>query len=233
MHKSEKRPSATYLLNELNKLKTQQKYLEATQLTLKPISHIPTELNELNDLECLKIEQDLNLATLEEKLRHDAFHLHDLVKNLRCEMLTEDGLCKFNTKHYRERIEAIDQQQRELETKNVQQLKHLKLELVNIDSELQPLMTNLDLLQKTPTLKTKINAMTMRRAQSAPIEKSDCDDVRRFDRYVKEHHGHTGGWIEEEHLLFIKMKNKHNNNIEQVCAAFKAFLMGKKYSELM
>lgn len=67
----------------------------------------------------------------------------------------------------------------------------------------------------------------MRRAQSAPIDKSDCDDVRRFDRYLKEHSGHTGGWIEEEHLLFIKMKNKHSNNIEQICAAFEAFLIGK------
>lgn len=228
MHKSEKRPSATFILQELTKLKTQQKYLEATQMTLKPISHIPSELNELNDLECLKIEQDLNLTTMVDKLKHDAFQLTDMITTLRTEMLTDDGLCKFNTKQYRERVEIIDQKQRELETKNIQQQKHLKLEYDKIENELQPLMYNLDLLQKSSTLKTnKINALSMRRVQSAPIDKSDCDDVRRFDRYVQEYNGHTGGWMDEEHLLFIKMKNKHNNNMEQICLAFKAFLIGK------
>lgn len=227
MQKTEKRPSATYLFNELTKLKTQQKYLDATQMTLKPIGHMPSELNELNDLECLKIELDLNFVTLEEKLKYDAFRMQELVKNVRCEMLSDDGLCKFNTKQFRERIESIDQLQRELESKNAHQMKTLKMECRHIEDELQPLMNNLDLLQKMPTMKNKINAMSMRRAQSAPIDKSDCDDIRCFDRFLKEHNGHTGGWMDEEHLLFIKMKNKHNNNIEQICAAFKAFLIGK------
>lgn len=163
MQKSEKKPSATYLLNELTKLKTQLKYLEATQMTLKPVSHLPSELNELNELECLKIEQDLNLVTLEDKLKHDAFRLHDLVKDVRCKMLSVDGLCKFNTKQYRERIEVIDQLQRELESKNAQQLNTLKSEYCKIEDELLPLMNNLDLMQKTPTIKNRINAISMRR----------------------------------------------------------------------
>lgn len=163
MQKSEKKPSATYLMNELTKLKTQLKYLEATQMTLKPVSHLPSELNELNELECLKIEQDLNLVTLEDKLKHDAFRLHDLVKDVRCEMLSVDGLCKFNTKQYRERIEVIDQLQRELESKNAQQLNTLKSEYCQIEDELLPLMNNLDLMQKTPTIKNRINAISMRR----------------------------------------------------------------------
>lgn len=163
MQKSEKKPSATYLMNELTKLKTQLKYLEATQMTLKPVSHLPSELNELNELECLKIEQDLNLVTLEDKLKHDAFRLHDLVKDVRCEMLSVDGLCKFNTKQYRERIEVIDQLQRELESKNALQLNTLKSEYCQIEDELLPLMNNLDLMQKTPTIKNQINAISMRR----------------------------------------------------------------------
>lgn len=227
MHRSAKKPSATHLLSELNKLRTQQKYLEATQMTLKPVSQTPSELNDLNELECLKIEQELNLATLEERLKHDTFRLHDLIRNVHCEMLNDNGLCRFNAKQYRERIQAIDQQQRELEVKNSKQLTGLKVEYSSIETELGPLMANLDLLQRTPTIKNKINAISvLRRAQSAPIDKSDCDDVRRFDRYVKEHNGHTGGWIDEEHLFFIKMKNKYNGNIAQIFAAFKTFLIG-------
>lgn len=230
MHRSDtKKPSSTHLLNELNKLKTQQKYMEATQMILKPVSHMPSELNELNELECLKIEQDLNLVTLEDRLKYDAFRLRDLICDIHCEMLNANGLCKFNAKQYRERIQAIDQHQREFEIKNLKQLNCLKLEYSSIENELQPLMTNLDLLQRMPTtIKNKANVINvLRRAQSAPIDKSDCDDVRRFDRYLKEHGGHTGGWIDEEHLFFIKMKNKYNGSIEQICGAFKAFLIGK------
>lgn len=227
MQTSKKRPTSTNLLGELTKIKTQQKYLEATQVVLKPMSQMSAELSDLNDLECLKIEQDLNFTALEEQLKQDAMHLQNLVRNVRCEMLTDNGFCTFNTKQYRERIETIDQLQRELEAKNLRQLNCLKTEFRQIESDLEPLMSNLDLLQRTPTIKKQITAINMRRTQSAPIDKSDCDDVRRFDRFLKEHNGHTGGWIDEEHLLFIKMKNKHSNSIEQICAAFKAFLIGK------
>lgn len=227
MQRSDKKPSATHLLGELTKLKTQQKYLEATQVTLKPVSNTPSEASELNDFECLKIEQDLNTAAITDKLKHDAFRLRDMVKEFRSEMLNVDSLCKFNTKQYRERIEIIDQQQRELDAKNLDQLKKLKMEYCKIESELLPLMNNLDLVEKMPTIKNKISALNMRRVQSASIEKTDSDVVRRFDKYLKEHNGHTGGWIQEEHLLFVKLKNKHNNSIEQICEAFQAFLVGK------
>lgn len=232
MHKPDKKkPCSTHLLNELNKLKTQQKYMEATQMILKPVSRMPSELNELNELECLKIEQDLNLVSLDDRLKYDTFRLRDLIRDVHCEMLNAAGLCKFNAKQYRERIQAIDQHQRELEMKNSKQLNCLKLEYGSIEHELQPLMTNLDLLRRTPTtttIKNKVNVISvLRRAQSAPIDKSDCDDVRRFDRYLKERGGHTGGWIDEEHLFFIKMKNKYNGSIEQICGAFEAFLIGK------
>ncbi|XP_055296953.1 coiled-coil domain-containing protein 112-like [Sitodiplosis mosellana] len=232
MQRTDKKPNATHLLIELTKLKTQQKYLEATQASLKPVSHTPSEASELNDLEYLKIEQDLNTSALTDKLKHDAFRLHDMVNDFRCEMLNVASLCKFNTKQYRERIEVIDQQQRELDAKNLDQLKQLKMEYCNIESELLPLMSNLDLLEKMPTIKNKISTLNMRRVQSAPIDKTDSDDVRRFDRYLKEHNGHTGGWIQEEHLLFVKLKNKHNNSIEQICAAFQAFLVDKNEKEI-
>lgn len=189
---------------------------------------MPSELNELNELECFKIEQDLNFVAIEDRLKYDTFRLRDSIRDVHCEMLNADGLCKFNAKQYRERIQTIDQQQRELEIKNSKQLNGLKLEYSSIENELQPLMANLDLLERTPTIKNKVNVISvLRRAQSAPIDKHDCDDVRRFDRYLKEHNGHTGGWIDEEHLFFIKSKNKYSGNIEQICGAFQVFLIGE------
>lgn len=230
MQKSEKKVSATNLMSELIKLKSQQKYLEATQMILKPVSQTATEAAELDTLDCLKIEHELNVAAFTDKLKYDAIHVRDLIEDFRREMLNNDGLCKFNTKQYRERIEDIDQRLRNVAVKNQQELKQLKLEYCNIESEVLPLMHNLDLLQNSSAngnLGKKLSAQsTLRRAISAPIEKNDSDDVRRFDRFLKEHNGHTGGWIDEEHLLYVKMKNKYKDNLEQICNAFRVYFVG-------
>lgn len=231
MQKLEKKISATALLSELTKLKSQQKYLEATQMILKPVSQTATEAAELDTLDCMKIESELNVAAFTEKLKYDAVHIRNLIANFRDEMLNKDSLCKFNTKQYRERIEDIDQRLRGLEMKNQQQLKQLKLEYCHVECEILPLINGLDLLQRSPmniTIGRKMNsAMNMRRAVSAPIDKTDSEDIRRFDRFVKEHNGHTGGWIDEEHALYVKMKNKYKNNVAQISDAFRVFFVGK------
>lgn len=230
MQKSEKKVSATNLLSELTKLKSQQKYLEATQLILKPVSQTTTEAAELQTLDCTKIEHELNVAAFTDKLKYDAIHVRHLIDDFRVEMLNKDGLCKFNTKQYRERIENIDQRLRNVAVKNQQQLKQLKLEYCNIESDVLPLMHNLDLIQNSSVntnLGRKLSAQSaLRRAVSAPIEKNDSDDVRLFDRFLKEHNGHTGGWTDEEHLLYVKMKNKYKDNSEQICNAFRVYFVG-------
>lgn len=232
MQKTEKKISATNLLSELTKLKSQQKYLEATQMVLKPVSKTVAEIAELDALDYMKIEHDLNVATFTDKLKFDAKHIRNLIDEFQNEMLNKESLCKFNTKQYRDRIETIDHCIRNLEAKNQQQLKQLKLDYCNIESDVVPLMNGLDLLQKSPmgnAIVRKLNAqstMNMRRAISAPIDKDDSDDIRRFDRFLKEHHGHSGGWNNEEHLLFVKMKNKYKDNIEQICNAFRVYYVG-------
>lgn len=230
MQKSVKKVSATNLLSELTKLKSQQKYLEATQVILKPVSQTATEAAELDTLDFMKIEHELNVAAFTDKHKYDAINVRDLMENFRREMLNKDGLCNFNTKQYRERIEDIDQRLRNVAAKNQQQLKQLKLEYCNIESDILPLMHNLDLIQNSSVnenLGRKFSVQsTLRRAISVPIEKNDSDDVRRFDRFLKEHNGHTGGWIDEEHLLYVKMKNKFKENLVQICNAFRIYFVG-------
>lgn len=234
MQKTEKRLNTANLMTELTKLKTQQKYLEATQVVLKPISQIASEFSDLNDLECMKIEQELNVAAFADKIRFDIKHIRDSIKDFRDEMLNVSSLCKFNTKQYREQIEVIDRQLRCIEKSNFEQMKQLKLEYCNTESELVPLMGNLNLLEKSTMpmafiRKPSANTIShMRRIHSAPIDKSDLDDVRRFDKYLKENNnGHTGGWIDQEHVLFIKMRNKFKSNIDEMSAGLKVLFVGK------
>lgn len=233
MQKSEKKVSATNLLNELAKLRTQQKYLETTQAQLKPISQTQSEYAELNDIECLKIEQNLNLVAFADKIKYDTLHIRDTIDAFRTEMLHETGLHQFHTKQYREQIELIDQQLRDMDTMNCEQVKRLKLEYCDIESELLPLMANLDFMEKLivpSAIGRKAStdvALSMRRVHSAPIDRTDLDDIRQFDRFVVEHHGHSGGWNSEEHALFVKMRNKCKTNIEEMCLGLAVFYIGK------
>lgn len=236
MQKSEKKVSATNLLNELSKLRTQQKYLETTQALLKPVSQTQSEYAELNEIECWNIEQDLNVAAFADKIKYDTLHIRDTINAFRKEMLHENGLNQYHTKQYREQIELIDQQLREMDTTNSEQVKRLKLEYCGIESELLPLMAGLDFMEK-PIVPTAIGrkasthvALSMRRVHSAPIDRTDLDDIRQFDRFVVEHHGHTGGWNNEEHILFVKLRNKFKTNIEEICSGFKVFHIGENFN---
>lgn len=233
MQKPEKKMSALSLLTELGKLKTHQKYLESTQAQLKPISQSQSECADLNDIECMKINQDLNNIAFADKIKYDSLHIRNVINEFRNEMLHTSGLHKFNTKQYREQIVAIDQQLRDMDKTNCEQVKRLKLEYCNIESELLPIMANLDFMEKpilpaAKSRKTSANvALNMRRVHSAPIDRTDSDDVRQFDRYVLQHNGHMGGWNSEEHALFIKMRNKFKTNIGEICSGLKVFYVGK------
>lgn len=233
MQKPEKKMSALNFLTELGKLKTHQKYLESTQAQLKPISQSQSECADLNDIECMKIEQALNITAFADKIKYDALHVRNVINEFRNEMLHASGLYKFNTKQYREQIVAIDQQLRDMDKTNCEQVRRLKLEYCNIESELIPIMANLDFMEKSTvpaarSRRTSANvALNMRRVHSAPIDRTDSDDVRQFDRYVLQHNGHMGGWNNEEHALFIKMRNKLKGNIEEICSGLKVFYVGK------
>lgn len=239
MQKTDKKPSATSLVAELTKLRAQQKYLETTQATLKPHSQSPHEYADLNELECLQIEQDLNLATFTDKLKHDSLHIRDTITAFRTEMLHPSALSKFHTKQYREQIELIDQRLQTLAAASCEQVRRLKLEYSGIESDLVPLMVNLDVMEKStgPAAMGRRPsagiALQMGRVHSAPIDRTDLDDVRRFDRFVVEHGGHTAGWSSEEHAAFVKMRNKYKTNVDEVCAGLKVFYIGEDRSNLL
>jgi hypothetical protein len=38
-------------------------------------------------------------------------------------------------------------------------------------------------------------------------------EVSAFQRFLQDSGGHTGGWDEEDHLLFLHLRNKHKGKI--------------------
>lgn len=230
MSKAGGKASAISLLNELKKLKSQQKYLEAMQKALRPVTHAVDEAVDLNEVEKLKIEHELNWTGFRERVADDIEHAADLVKHFKADMMNEAALAKHPVKEYRERVQEIDCALRHAETKNISELRRAKAEHCEISGALASMyMTNLLInspLSARGMINEPIRSDGVRAALSAPVNRSECSDVRHFDKFLNDHKGHTGGWLEEEHRAYIKMKYKYRKNIDQICESLSGLLVG-------
>lgn len=222
--------SAINLLNELKKLKSQQKYLEAMQMSLQPITETIDESRQLNEIEKLKIVQELNWKQFKEKIINDVEHVKNVLNDFKRNMMNEEAIKNHTVKEYRERIQEIDTILCQYEEQNINDLKHLKAEYCEISDTLASINTTNLLINSPLSVRCMINdsmrAINVRKALSAPVNRAQCNDVRQFDKFLNDHNGHTGGWQDEEHHIFIKMKIKYKKNIEQICDALKAILIG-------
>lgn len=231
---SKKRPTATGILCEFLKLKSQQKYLEAAQLPVfdtkgKYNAGIATTLDctaTLTEIRDLKSELDTQLPVFKLNCRNDLESVLSRLSSFKSTMLNPTGMHRFNTKEYREEVVAIDQAFRELSVMNVSKLTQLKKEFCAAESNLLLAGAQAELLHEGHKVRPIMAFSTMRRITASPIDKSDSEDVRQFDDFVRAHKGHTGGWIEEQHNLFVKLKSKYKENMEQIVAGMQAVISG-------
>lgn len=220
---------AVAILAEIMKLKSQQKYLEASQMTMNARTYVaPDEISQINELENLKVELEINLSTFERETRGQTARALDQMKTFGETMLKPSSLQQYNTRQYREQVLQVDRTLREACERNADDLKRLHDEYIDIEDELQAL-SNGNLMrqpQKVAPAAAKCRAMTIRQAMSAPIDRIDNEDVKQFERFVGETGGHSAGWCDEEHKLFTKLRSKYKNNVERICAELMPVLTG-------
>lgn len=227
----EKRPrtGATAILGELIKLKSQQKYLDASQTTLNPHKYdLKEEMAQINDVENLKTELDINLLAFFKDMHNETVHVMGQLKEFQETMLKPASVQQYNIKQYREQLFQLDRAMREADEHNAMELKRLRNEYSGMEEELSVLANENLLRQHRKSLNGKWSGVTtmMRTAVSAPIDRNDNDDIKQFDRFVNERGGHTGGWSDEEHHLFIKLRTKYKSNIERICMELQTMLTG-------
>lgn len=226
----DKRPrtGATAILSELIKLKSHQKYLDASQMTLNPHKFdSKEEMAQINDVENLKTELDINLLAFVRDMHNETVHVMAQLKEFQATMLKPASVQQYNIKQYREQLFQLDRVMREADERNAMELKCLRHEYGGMEEELAALANENLLRQHRKSLHGKRNGVTMMRAAvSAPIDRNDNDDIKQFDRFVNERGGHTGGWSDEEHHLFIKLRTKYKSNIERICMEVQTVLAG-------
>lgn len=238
--KTDRKTICGNLLRQLIKFKSQQKYLEATQKSLQPILNSVDESNELNDIERMKIDAESNWSAYKQKLLFNVGIVTDMIDDFKTNMMNELGPIKYTVKEYRERIEAIDRKLCEKQSLAIDELKRLHVEYCDINETITnlsishsfPLNSSMSATQsanytRNMTASRPINSSSnMRRTMSAPIERDEMNDIRQFDTFLREHKGHCGGWLDEEHRVYIKIKAKYKRNLDKVCSELKSCQIG-------
>ncbi|XP_053967111.1 uncharacterized protein LOC128868713 [Anastrepha ludens] len=153
-----KKKSCTTLLCELTRLKSQQKYLECSQVKLNPANYEdPTASNGsaafplpplggeamqlVNEIECLKVQLDEDLKVYSENSYREVEEFRDLVSAIRVDVQQPERLSQYTLPVLRERIIAINTQLMQLCDKNQAEMEKLR-------GEFEQLERNNDILVK-------------------------------------------------------------------------------------
>lgn len=185
MKNCEKTVSARSVLTELIKFKSHQKYLDKDLSTNDSLVNVP-ELNKL------KMEQEINWPTQRKGIQHDTQRLIQMVTEFHERMINVTSLCNNNTKKYREEIQSIDSQLKKIDSKNVSELKQLKLEYCQIEEATFSL--NRIIFERNHPLTSFASAKyattpaSKRKVMSAPVKRRDSAVYQK---------GKPGSWTSE------------------------------------
>lgn len=205
--------SATALVCELVKLKSQQKYLESTQLPIHLNDDFsPEDYASLTEIINLQEQLKSKIPPFKLSLKDDLDTVSSTISSFKSIITNPDDILQYHTKEYRDRIILIDQTIRNILQTNFEQLSRLKAEFFELETTVLPANY---LLNETIKICPNI-ANVNRMGQMKPIDKDDNIDIKKFDEFLAANNGHTGGWNDEEHFLFLKLKTKYKENIEQI-----------------
>lgn len=214
---------ATFLC-EMTKLKAQQKYLEATQSSLDAFNKLPEkDASFYVDAQLLKTELDNKFNYFKDTLKLVVNDCLSVVNSFSETMLTENGIQNYNTNEYRDQIIIVDKKFRNIAASNTNQLKKLKDEYREFDSSSLPCAMLLHNFEKECP---KVFSRPNRKRNKIMCDASDNLDVKKFLDFLTATNGHTGGWIDEEHNLYVKLKNKYKSNMEQIIMSIRHILPG-------
>lgn len=209
--------STTAIVCELVKLKSQQKYLESTQLPIHLNELSLEDVTTLTEINNLQEQLKNRIPTFKLNLTNELEAVSSTISSFKSIITNPDNILQYHTKEYRDRIILIDLSFRKILQSNIEQLKMLKEEFCDLETKVLP---GNNLLNETIKICPSLTNLTGK-GMLKPIDKDDNVDIKKFDDFLVANNGHTGGWNDEEHFLFLKLKTKYKENIDQIVMSIK------------
>lgn len=237
-----KRMTAIGVICELAKAKSQEGYLYGVQskaiseLDLSTgidISECPDNVEEekrlLSEIELCLIEQPQSFKIEKNKARQGVQILNEKLNRLK---LMADNVQKYDIKTYRNTVLDVENTITELQNSNRFRIGKLKCDYLDIIGDI-PESSEL-LREETKFNPKRSQLVTKSRKKRSSHEGEDLahpeeyKDVEEFDRFLRSHGGHTGGWNDEQHSIYLSLRAKYRNNANRITEALKEISPGKK-----
>lgn len=254
-HSRARRLTATGVICELAKTKSQEHFLYGVQS--KAILDLDVSLGGgggdddaddaeverrlLSAIELQLVEYPEQLDKDKRAVRQGIAHLKEKIQRLR--IMAED-VQKYDIKAYRSCVLDVENTLTDLTDSNQLQLGKLKCLHMDIVAQLpEPsdlLREETKVIQRRPP-PIKVPQVRKNKGtgqweeedhhhQAAKTTTCDYKEVREFDRFLQLHGGHTGGWHDEQHSIFLSLRAKYRSNLSRIEEAFREILPGKKTS---
>lgn len=144
--------------------------------------------------------------------------------------LMADNVQKYDIKTYRNCVLDVENTITDLHNKNMLKLGKLKCDHMDLMATLpepsELLREEAKFTQRRPP---QLNVVS--RIKKEPGEDSknalDYKEVRAFDRFLKARGGHTGGWNDEQHSIYLSLRAKYKSNLGRIEEALKEIIPGK------
>ncbi|KAJ6637029.1 Coiled-coil domain-containing protein 112, partial [Pseudolycoriella hygida] len=221
--------SATAIFSEFIKLKSQQKYLESTQLLIRSDELSLEDIAILTDINNLQEQLKTQVPIFKLNLKNELETVLATIKSFKDLISNPDNILQYDTKEYRDRIIHIDQTFRNVLQRNFEQISQLKEEFCEMETTVLPATY---LLNESSKICPTVANTTSCRGLLKLIDKDDNVDVKKFDDYLLANNGHTGGWNDEEHFLFLKLTAKYKDNVDQIVMSVQHIIEDKTEEDI-
>lgn len=221
-----KKPTATSILCELARLKSQQNFLQKTQSSIQMIDVNPSEDVEEHKL-LTEIDKLQNYNKTDfPKTKHEAKHLitdiFENITNFETHMMSSDCIRNVHVIAYRDEVIKMDSNLTEISNSISLKNEILKAKYKEIEATLQPTEALLRDIPKHVISKQK----SIQDVVKNPISETACAEIKTFDNFLKNCGGHSGSWNDEKHNIYVKFKNKYKSNIERIVECVNIILPG-------
>ncbi|XP_059608259.1 coiled-coil domain-containing protein 112-like [Phlebotomus argentipes] len=211
-----KKLSATACICLLSRLKCQENYLANVQTPLEvhfpEDEDAPEERKLLAEIDVLRDRLTVNFVAGKVTAQHTVASIRGGIEEFKS---MGANIQQHDLKDYRERILQIEENLTRVQNTNKLNYGKMKFENMDIVATIPP---TVDLLkdeakrhQNVPNRVTQMRSGTLK-----PVDEGVYKDVKMFDQFLEDFGGHTGGWGEEQHVIFVRSKSKYMGNLRRI-----------------
>ncbi|KAJ9580580.1 hypothetical protein L9F63_024241, partial [Diploptera punctata] len=202
---------ATFLAETI-RLELQQDHIDKACLqAIKNMKYLDRQLSQ-QIVTLYKEKEHLRSGDLE-KIKSLIVSISQSLKLLKNYIKDEDQLKKMDIEICRKSLMELQNKIREFKRTNDESFQRLSEEESILTDEIMFLESKTD--EWNQPINNSVLKPVVKSISKSYISNTDNTrkEILEFQKFLQDHGGHTGGWSEEDHILFLRLRNKSKGKI--------------------